>query len=145
MPWISAFSVSYGNTHLADYDGHRCCDGEKVCEVEYRIGEFKRALAGLLNEQALGFGAGCNEIHHEAHGCDCHKGDAELDKALETLKTEEEKKNARRLFEERKEYIRSSMVENKVVAFIKENAEIKEVKPRKPRATKAKAEKAEEK
>ena len=70
---------------------------------------------------------------------------AELDKALETLKTEEEKKNARRLFEERKEYIRSSMVENKVVAFIKENAEIKEVKPRKPRATKAKAERAEEK
>ena len=67
---------------------------------------------------------------------------AELNKALETMKTEEEKKNAHRLFEQRKEYIRSSMVENKVMDFIKANAEVKEVKPRK-RVAKAKSEKAE--
>lgn len=52
----------------------------------------------------------------------------ELDKALATLKTEEEKQKAKTLFEERKEYIRSSLIENKTVAFVKENAEIKEVK-----------------
>ena len=52
----------------------------------------------------------------------------ELNKALATLKTEEEKKKAKKLFEERKEYIRSSLIENKTVAFVKENAEIKEVK-----------------
>lgn len=71
---------------------------------------------------------------------------AELDKALASLKTENEKANARKLFEERKEYIRSSMVENKVISFIRENAEIKEVKAsaeKKTRAAKTKADKEE--
>lgn len=68
----------------------------------------------------------------------------ELKKALETIKTEEEKNNARKLFEERKEYIRASLVENKVIAFVKENATIKEVKERKTRTSKAKAAKAEQ-
>ena len=69
---------------------------------------------------------------------------AELNKALETIKTEEEKNNARRLFEERKEYIRASLVENKTMAFVKENAAIKEVKERKTRTTKAKSAKTEQ-
>lgn len=48
----------------------------------------------------------------------------ELNKAIESMKTPEEKENAKKLFEERKEYIRSSMVENKTMAFIKEKAKI---------------------
>lgn len=48
----------------------------------------------------------------------------ELNKAIESMKSDEEKARARELFEERKEYIRSSMTENKTMEFIKSKAEI---------------------
>ena len=51
---------------------------------------------------------------------------AELDKVLARLNTEEEKKKARALFENRKEYIMSSIVENKTMDFVKSKAVIKE-------------------
>jgi trigger factor len=52
--------------------------------------------------------------------------DAELEKVLARLNTEEEKKKGRELFEKRKEYIRASMVENKTMTLVKEKAIIKE-------------------
>jgi trigger factor len=52
--------------------------------------------------------------------------DAELQKVLTRLNTEEEKQKGRELFEKRKEYIRASMVENKTMALVKEKAIIKE-------------------
>jgi trigger factor len=53
---------------------------------------------------------------------------AELDKVTARLNTEEEKKKGRELFEQRKEYIRASMVENKTMALVKGKAVIKEEK-----------------
>ncbi|OGR71564.1 MAG: trigger factor [Elusimicrobia bacterium GWD2_63_28] len=52
--------------------------------------------------------------------------DAELEKVMTRLNTEEEKKKGRELFEKRKEYIRASMVENKTMALVKDKAVIKE-------------------
>ncbi len=52
--------------------------------------------------------------------------DAELEKVMARLNTEEEKKKGRELFEKRKEYIRASMVENKTMTLVKERAVIKE-------------------
>ncbi|HNT97674.1 MAG TPA: trigger factor [Elusimicrobiales bacterium] len=52
--------------------------------------------------------------------------DAELQKALARLASEEEKNKARELFDRRKDYIRASIVENKTMDFIKSKAEIKE-------------------
>jgi trigger factor len=54
--------------------------------------------------------------------------EAELEKVMARLNTEEEKKKGRELFEKRKEYIRASMVENKTMALVKERAIIKEEK-----------------
>ena len=54
--------------------------------------------------------------------------DAELEKVMARLNTEEEKQKGRELFEKRKEYIRASMVENKTMALVKERAIIKEEK-----------------
>lgn len=54
--------------------------------------------------------------------------DAELEKVMARLNTEEEKKKGRELFEKRKEYIRASMLENKTMALVKEKAVIKEEK-----------------
>ena len=51
---------------------------------------------------------------------------AELEKVMPRLNTEEEKKKARELFENRKEYIKSSIVENKTMDFVKSKAVIKE-------------------
>ncbi len=51
---------------------------------------------------------------------------AELDKAVARLNTEEEKKKARELFEKRKDYIMSSIVENKTMDLVKSKAVIKE-------------------
>ncbi len=51
---------------------------------------------------------------------------AELDKVMTRLNTEEEKAKGRELFEKRKEYIRASMVESKTMALVKEKAVIKE-------------------
>lgn len=53
---------------------------------------------------------------------------AELDKVLARLNTEDEKKKGRDLFEQRKEYIRASMVENKTMELVKGKAVIKEEK-----------------
>jgi len=52
--------------------------------------------------------------------------DAELEKVMTRLNTEEEKVRGRELFEKRKEYIRASMVENKTMTLVKEKAVIKE-------------------
>jgi len=52
--------------------------------------------------------------------------DAELEKVMARLNTEEEKKKGRELFEKRKEYIRASMVENKTMTLVKDKAVIKE-------------------
>jgi trigger factor len=52
--------------------------------------------------------------------------DAELEKVMTRLNTEDEKKKGRELFEKRKEYIRASMVENKTMALVKGKAVIKE-------------------
>lgn len=52
--------------------------------------------------------------------------DAELEKVMTRLNTEEEKQKGRELFEKRKEYIRASMVENKTMALVKGKAVIKE-------------------
>jgi len=52
--------------------------------------------------------------------------DAELEKVMARLNTEEEKAKGRELFEKRKEYIRASMVENKTMTLVKERAVIKE-------------------
>ncbi|HAT72823.1 MAG TPA: trigger factor [Elusimicrobia bacterium] len=52
--------------------------------------------------------------------------DAELEKVMARLNTEEEKAKGRELFEKRKEYIRASMVENKTMTLVKEKAVIKE-------------------
>jgi trigger factor len=52
--------------------------------------------------------------------------DAELQKVLTRLNTEEEKQKGRELFEKRKEYIRASMVENKTMTLVKDKAVIKE-------------------
>lgn len=52
--------------------------------------------------------------------------DAELEKAMARLNTEEEKARGRELFEKRKEYIRASMVESKTMALVKEKAVITE-------------------
>ena len=52
--------------------------------------------------------------------------DAELDKVMARLNTEEEKAKGRELFEKRKEYIRASMVESKTMALVKDKAVIKE-------------------
>ncbi len=52
--------------------------------------------------------------------------DAELEKTLARLNTDEEKTRGRELFEKRKEYIRASMVENKTMSLVKEKAVIKE-------------------
>lgn len=52
--------------------------------------------------------------------------DAELEKVMTRLNTDEEKSKGRELFEKRKEYIRASMVENKTMALVKEKAIIKE-------------------
>ncbi|OGR44707.1 MAG: trigger factor [Elusimicrobia bacterium GWA2_61_42] len=52
--------------------------------------------------------------------------DAELEKVMARLNTEEEKAKGRDLFEKRKEYIRASMVENKTMTLVKEKAVIKE-------------------
>lgn len=52
--------------------------------------------------------------------------DAELEKVMARLNTEEEKVKGRELFEKRKEYIRASMVENKTMSLVKERAVIKE-------------------
>lgn len=52
--------------------------------------------------------------------------DAELEKVMARLNTEDEKKKGRELFEKRKEYIRASMVESKTMALVKERAVIKE-------------------
>lgn len=54
--------------------------------------------------------------------------EAELEKVMARLNTEEEKQKGRELFEKRKEYIRASMVENKTMALVKERAIIKEEK-----------------
>ncbi len=54
--------------------------------------------------------------------------DAELEKVMARLNTEEEKRKGRELFEKRKEYIRASMVESKTMSLVKERAEIKEEK-----------------
>jgi len=51
---------------------------------------------------------------------------AELDKVVARLNTEEEKKKARELFEKRKDYIMSSIVENKTMEFVKSKTVIKE-------------------
>lgn len=51
---------------------------------------------------------------------------AELDKVTARLNTEEEKKKARELFGNRKDYIMSSIVENKTMDFVKSKAVIKE-------------------
>jgi trigger factor len=51
---------------------------------------------------------------------------AELDKVVVRLNTEEEKKKARELFENRKDYIMSSIVENKTMDFVKSRAIIRE-------------------
>lgn len=50
----------------------------------------------------------------------------ELEKVLARLETEDEKKKARELFEKRKDYIMSSLVENKTMDFVKSKAVIKE-------------------
>jgi trigger factor len=50
----------------------------------------------------------------------------ELNRVLATLKTEEEIKRAKEMFESRKDYIMASIVENKTYNFIKSKAEIKE-------------------
>jgi len=52
--------------------------------------------------------------------------DAELEKVMARLNTEEEKARGKELFEKRKEYIRASMVENKTMTLVKEKAVIKE-------------------
>lgn len=52
--------------------------------------------------------------------------DAELEKVMVRLNTEEEKTKGRELFEKRKEYIRASMVENKTMDLVKGKAIIKE-------------------
>jgi trigger factor len=52
--------------------------------------------------------------------------DAELEKAMARLNTDEEKAKGRELFEKRKEYIRASMVENKTMELVKGKAVIKE-------------------
>jgi trigger factor len=52
--------------------------------------------------------------------------DAELEKAIARLNTDEEKAKGRELFEKRKEYIRASMVENKTMELVKGKALIKE-------------------
>ena len=52
--------------------------------------------------------------------------DAELEKVMARLNTEEEKAKGRELFAKRKEYIRASMVENKTMNLVKERAAIKE-------------------
>lgn len=52
--------------------------------------------------------------------------DAELEKVMARLNTEEEKQKGRELFEKRKEYIRASMVESKTMALVKERAVVKE-------------------
>ncbi|MHB0995831.1 MAG: trigger factor [Elusimicrobiales bacterium] len=54
--------------------------------------------------------------------------DAELEKVMARLNTEEEKQKGRDLFAKRKEYIRASMVENKTMTLVKERAIIKEEK-----------------
>lgn len=54
--------------------------------------------------------------------------EAELEKVMARLNTEEEKQKGRELFEKRKEYIRASMVENKTMSLVKERAIIKEEK-----------------
>lgn len=51
---------------------------------------------------------------------------AELEKVVARLNTEEEKKKARELFEKRKDYIMSSIVENKTMDLVKSKAVIKE-------------------
>ncbi|OGR65289.1 MAG: trigger factor [Elusimicrobia bacterium GWB2_63_16] len=52
--------------------------------------------------------------------------DAELEKVMARLNTEEEKTKGRELFEKRKEYIRASMVESKTMDLVKGKAVIKE-------------------
>jgi len=52
--------------------------------------------------------------------------EAELEKVMARLNTEEEKRKGRELFEKRREYIRASMVESKTMALVKEKAVIKE-------------------
>ncbi|MEW5951573.1 MAG: trigger factor [Elusimicrobia bacterium] len=50
----------------------------------------------------------------------------EMEKALSSLKTQEEKDKAAEMFENRKDYVIASIVENKTFEFIKSKAEIKE-------------------
>ena len=50
----------------------------------------------------------------------------ELDKVIRALKSEDEIKKAREIFETRKDYIMASIVENKTFEFIKSKAEMKE-------------------
>jgi len=52
--------------------------------------------------------------------------DAELEKVMARLNTEDEKAKGRELFEKRKEYIRASMVESKTMDLVKGKAVIKE-------------------
>ena len=52
---------------------------------------------------------------------------AELAKVIARLGTEEERARAKELFENRKEYILASIVENKTMDFVKSKAVIKEV------------------
>ncbi|MGD9641307.1 MAG: trigger factor [Elusimicrobiales bacterium] len=52
--------------------------------------------------------------------------DAELEKVMARLNTEEEKAKGRELFEKRKEYIRASMVESKTMDLVKGKAVVKE-------------------
>lgn len=52
--------------------------------------------------------------------------DAELEKVMARLNTEEEKAKGRDLFAKRKEYIRASMVESKTMTLVKDKAVIKE-------------------
>ncbi len=54
--------------------------------------------------------------------------EAELEKVMARLNTEDEKKKGRELFEKRKEYIRASMVESKTMSLVKDRAVIKEEK-----------------
>ncbi len=68
-------------------------------------------------------------LHHIARKENIQATDAELDAELEKvmarLNTDEEKARGRELFEKRKEYVRASMVENKTMTLVKEKAVVK--------------------
>jgi len=69
-------------------------------------------------------------LHHIARKENINAGDAELkaelDMALSRLNTAEEKAKARELFENRRDYILASIVENKTMDMVKSKAVIKE-------------------